>query len=125
MRRVRVTNVTRSIVLAEAALLADNAWTRMRGLLGRPQPGIGEGLVLRPCNQVHTVGMGYPIDVAYVAEAGLVLRVIPGLQPMSLTWPCLGAHWTVELAPGGLGPTTVGDLLDFTVVPDRLYSMET
>ncbi len=124
MRRVRVVNVTRGLVLAEAALLADTPWTRMRGLLGRPRPGPGEGLVLRPCNQVHTVGMAYPIDVAYVAEDGEVLRVLPHLQPLRLTWPCLGAHWTVELGPGGLGETAVGDRLEFTVVPAPPYSTE-
>ena len=116
MKRVRVQNVTRGLELAAAALLADNPLTRMRGLLMRPCPGPGEGLVLRPCNQVHTIGMGYAIDVCYATKNGLVLRTVSDLQPLRMTLPCPGAHWTVELSPGGLGPTVAGDQLTFTIL---------
>jgi len=116
MRRIRVVNATRDRILAERALLADNHWTRLRGLLGRPCPEPGGGLVLVPCSQVHTFFMGYAIDVCYAAEDGEVLRVLPSVPPWRMTLPCLGAHWTVELAPGGLGDTRVGDRLQMVPV---------
>jgi len=116
MRCVRVVNDSRGLVLAERALLADTTLTRLRGLLGRPCPEPGEGLVLAPCSEIHTFFMGYPIDVCYAAEDGEVLRVLPSLPPWRMTLPCLGAYWTVELAPGGLGATAVGDRLVFEVV---------
>jgi hypothetical protein len=47
---------------------------RRRGLLGRD--GIDGLLVLVPCRQVHTFGMRFPIDVAFVARDGRVLRVV-------------------------------------------------
>ena len=113
--KVRITNVTRNVVLAEQAMLADSAFSRMRGLLGRPCPEPGGGMVLVPCAEIHTFFMGYPIDVCFVSRGFEVLRIHPAIPPWRMTLPCLGAHYTVELPPGGLGPTEVGDRLSFEV----------
>ncbi len=118
MRNVRIENRSRGTVLAESAMLADHFWTRMRGLLGRPCPGPGEGIVLVPCNQVHMFGMGYSIDVAFVALDGKVLRVVRGLRPWRMTAPCPGARYTVEMAPGGMADLAEGDGLAFEPLPD-------
>lgn len=59
-------------VLATAEV-ATGRRARARGLLGRD--GIEGALVLRPCRQVHTVRMRFPIDVAFVDADGVVLRV--------------------------------------------------
>jgi uncharacterized membrane protein (UPF0127 family) len=54
---------------------------RARGLLGRPAPPPGVALWITPCSAVHTCGMRYPIDVAFVDERGLVVRVVPDCPP--------------------------------------------
>ncbi len=52
---------------------AVTAWARMRGLLGRnPHDMV---LFLAPCKAIHTFGMTYPIDVAFISRDGYVLRV--------------------------------------------------
>jgi uncharacterized membrane protein (UPF0127 family) len=55
-----------------AAEAAPSRRARARGLLGRD--GYEGALVLRPCRQVHTVGMRFPIDVAFCDGDGVVLR---------------------------------------------------
>ena len=45
---------------------------RRRGLIGRER--VDGVLVLRPCRMVHTVGMRFPIDVAFCDGDGTVLR---------------------------------------------------
>ena len=47
--------------------------SRARGLLGRD--GIGGALVLAPCRGVHTLGMRFAIDVAYLDEQGVVIKI--------------------------------------------------
>jgi len=47
---------------------------RSRGLLGRD--GVDGALLLRPCRSVHTVGMRFPIDVAFCDDDLRVLRVV-------------------------------------------------
>ncbi len=46
---------------------------RLRGLLFRNPNDIA--LVLTPCKSVHTFGMKYPIDIAFIGRDGRVLKV--------------------------------------------------
>lgn len=47
---------------------------RRRGLLGRD--GIDGAILLRPARSVHTVGMRFPIDVAFCDADLRVIRVV-------------------------------------------------
>lgn len=60
--------------------LATRSAHRARGLL-LTQPGDG-ALLLIPCNDVHTVGMRNPIDVAFVDKTGCVLEVHRAVGPV-------------------------------------------
>ena len=71
---------------------------RMRGLLGRPLP-LGQGLLIRPCNMVHTWGMRYPIDVVFVSRQGVILKLCPDVARKRFRG-CLGAHAVIELPAG-------------------------
>jgi uncharacterized membrane protein (UPF0127 family) len=70
---------------------------RMRGLIGRD--GIDGGIVLRPCRQVHTVGVHFPIDVAFCDRDGRVLRVVT-VPPWRLTRLVWRSGFVVEAAAG-------------------------
>ena len=59
-------------VLAVAEV-AGSRRERGRGLTGRDD--LEGALVLRPCRQVHTFGMKFPIDVAFCDRAGVVLHL--------------------------------------------------
>lgn len=59
-------------VLASAER-ADDRRSRARGLLGRP--GFEGALVLSKCRSVHTIGMKFAIDVAYLDAEGNVLKI--------------------------------------------------
>jgi uncharacterized membrane protein (UPF0127 family) len=72
---------------------------RARGLLRRPEPAPGTALWIRPCRAIHTYGMRYPIDVAFLDDRGLVLRVEPGVAACRvLHHP--GASSVLELRAG-------------------------
>jgi len=55
-----------------AVEVAETTRARRRGLTHRDR--IDGALVLRPCRNVHTVGMKFPIDVAFCDGDGTVLR---------------------------------------------------
>lgn len=59
--------------------LAVGLGSRMKGLL-MAQPD-GDSLLLAPCNDVHTVGMRHPLDIAFVDQTGLVLEVFRDVGP--------------------------------------------
>jgi uncharacterized membrane protein (UPF0127 family) len=70
---------------------------RSRGLLGRD--GIDSALVLEPASSVHTFGMAFPIDVAYVARSGAVLAVRT-MARGRLGWPRWRSRWVLEAEAG-------------------------
>jgi uncharacterized membrane protein (UPF0127 family) len=82
---------------------AASAGRRMRGWLGADGPYDGDGrLWLTPCRSVHTVGMRFTIDVAFVRTDGGVVRTIAGLRPWRVTAPVPGAAGVLELPAGTL-----------------------
>ena len=54
--------------------LAESRQERRRGLLGRDR--VDGALLLRPARSVHTLGMRFPIDVAFCDADLRVLRVV-------------------------------------------------
>jgi uncharacterized membrane protein (UPF0127 family) len=103
-------------VLASAEEAATRA-ARRRGLLGR---GSLEGaLVLRPCRQVHTFGMRFPIDVIWCRRDGRVLRIAT-LVPQRISRPVLRARSVIEAASGAAARwgLSVGDELEVRTETD-------
>lgn len=92
-------------VLADRLRVADTHWTRLRGLLGTRGLAPGEGLWIRPCNQVHMLGMRYAIDVVFLDAAGLVLRAVEHLRPGRVSPRVRGAASVLELPAGTVART--------------------
>jgi len=102
---VTVTNVSRGHTLGTRIGLADGWWSRLRGLLGRPAPADGEGLLLVPCRSVHMFGMRYALDVAFLDRDGAVIAAYPALPPGTRTRWHGRARAALELPPGTLRRT--------------------
>jgi uncharacterized membrane protein (UPF0127 family) len=121
MRPLRVVNQRGGVVLGDRILHADSFLGRLRGLLGRPAPGPGEGLMLTPCRSVHMFGMRYPIDVAFLDRDGFIVAAYPGLRPGAGTsWHARARH-ALELPNGALAATgtSVGDRLSWSDADSR------
>jgi uncharacterized protein len=86
-------------VVCERVVVADRAYRRMRGLLGRSGIQPGEGMVLRPAWNVHTAFMRFPIDVVFLDSDQVVIRIEREVRPWR-TVSCRGAREVVELAAG-------------------------
>lgn len=81
-----------------------NCWfTRLRGLLLRePLAADGsEGMLIVPCNGVHTCGMRYPLDVVFLDQEQRVLAWRENVKPWRFVY-YRGAHAVVELHGGVL-----------------------
>jgi uncharacterized membrane protein (UPF0127 family) len=101
MRTVRVVHGDTGRQVASAVGVADSWWPRLRGLIARPPLQGGEGLLLLDCGSVHTVGMRYPIDVAFLDAEGRVVRSLAALPPGRVSLGGRGAAHALEL-PAGL-----------------------
>jgi uncharacterized membrane protein (UPF0127 family) len=112
-----VHNRTRGATLAARVHLADTPRSRRIGLLKHKALPAGEGLWIFPTQAIHTFGMRFPIDVAFLDRSLRVKRIYHQLQPYRLTSLIWGAQSVLELASGSLAGTgtAVGDQLQFTI----------
>lgn len=83
-------------VLAALEVAADRR-ARRRGLRGRAD--FEGALVLRPCRQVHTFGVPFPIDVAFCEGDGTVVATT-SLRPRRVSRLSLRSAFVIE-APEG------------------------
>ena len=99
LRRAYAFNQTRQAFLASELEVADTHWSRLKGLLGRG-PGqfrSGKGLWIVPCHGVHTLAMGYAIDVVYLDGTQIVIHVEENVKPWRLTALRMDAASVIEL----------------------------
>jgi len=112
---VRVVNRTREIPLGDRVRTAQTFLSRLAGLLGTAAIAEGEGLWIVPCRSVHTLGMRYPIDVAFLDARGVVVGILEGLPPNRIGRVFRDARGALELRAGTLAATGTapGDRLEF------------
>jgi len=105
-------------VVAMRVGLADGWWRRARGLLGRPEPGVGEGLLLEPCRAVHMLGMRYALDVVMIDRERRVIALYPALAPGGRTAWHRAARFTLELRTGSIEAAGIetGDTLAWSEI---------
>lgn len=87
---------------------------RYRGLLGADS--VDDALLLLKTNAVHTIGMRFPIDVAYVSRTLRVVDVTH-LKPNRWSRNRLTARHTLETASGRLSEWGIERGTQLTVEP--------
>ena len=114
MAKLRVSNQTRNVMLAERADIADTSAKRRTGLLKHTGLEPGEGLWIAPCEGVHTFGMKFPIDVIFLNKNKKILKTRPNMVRGRMSLSLL-AHSVLELPAGTLAATgtAAGDQLEF------------
>ena len=113
---VQVVNASKGgVVITQRISWAGSSSERRRGLLGRENLSSDEGLYLSPCEWLHTFGMRFPIDVAFISASGLILAVHHRLKPNRLSKIVLRAQGALELPEGilRLTNTEIGDEVQF------------
>ncbi len=91
--------------------VADARSARRRGLLGRD--GLEGAIVLRPCRWVHTIGMHFAIDIAFVDTTGCVVKTMH-MSPRRIGVPVWRASHVIEAEAGAFARwgLRVGDVIE-------------
>lgn len=117
--KARIINRTRETLVATACEVASDSRARRKGLLGRDFLPSGSGLLITPCEGVHTIGMRFAIDILYLDRQHRVAKVRSSVKPWRLSL-CLRAHSVLEL-PSGIAEqsgTKAGDQLEITFLQE-------
>lgn len=106
-------NQTRGTTLATDARVADNFASRLRGLLYSKQIVPGEGLLIKPCSQIHMIGMAYAIDALFLDDDFKVVGIVDDIKPMQVSKAFSKATACLELPSGTISSTgtQIGDQL--------------
>jgi uncharacterized membrane protein (UPF0127 family) len=116
-------NRTRQAHLATALAVANTRWRRLRGLLGLNPHDFrnGSGLWIVPCHGVHTLGMGFPIDVLYLDRGLKVVGIQSDVRPWRFTPVLMRASSVLELPCGKAAETktAMGDTIEITLSRDH------
>jgi len=91
--------------------IADARSARRRGLIGRD--GIEGAIALRPCRWVHTIGMRFPIDVAFLGDDGVVVKTMQ-MHQRRVGVPVWRASLVIEAEAGAFARwgLRVGDVIE-------------
>ena len=114
---LHVNNLSRSKTLVDKGRVADNPWSRFRGLMGVRQLEQGDGLLIDPCDNIHTHFMRIPIDVLYVDANHCIVHIDPDMKPWRIGRRRAAARFVIEMPSGVVKSTKtiVGDQLQITV----------
>jgi hypothetical protein len=108
-------------IIAHKVAWAGSSAERRRGLLGRISLNAEEGIYIAPSEWVHTFGMRFPIDIAFLSSRGQILAVHHRLKPNRFSKFVLRAKGVLELSEGALRLTNteIGDVVQFVNIATR------
>ena len=93
-------NDTRQTPLGDKVRIARSLWDRTRGLLGTRELPRGDGLLIDPCNSIHSFFMAYEFDALFLRRNGEVAHAISRMKPFRISRVVFSAHSVLELPPG-------------------------
>lgn len=113
MREFSIKNTMNQTYLGNV-LIADSFKTRLVGLLGTKDLSPFQGLLIKPCKQVHTIGMSYNLSIWYVNRNLQIIRIIDKLSPKKISPYVRDSHLILEFPEswGEITESREGDQLE-------------
>jgi uncharacterized protein len=110
-------------VLSAKCRPASDFFSRLKGLMFREKLDDDEGLLIVPCNSIHTFFMRFPIDLVFVNRDWSVVNEQRNIQPGKVVNPGNGAWAVLELKGGridliGLSDSITGKKLKVELVSE-------
>ncbi|HWL07082.1 MAG TPA: DUF192 domain-containing protein, partial [Planctomicrobium sp.] len=88
--------------------LANDWWSRFRGLQFRRELSPETGLLLLPCCSIHTHWMRFAIDVLWLNRSGEIMQVDRSVSPWRMIVTKHRSHAVLEIAACGVD-AAIGD----------------
>lgn len=100
-RPVQLVKAGDARAIATTVLTAFDSASRRTGLLKRDHLPPQTALIIAPCSGVHTFGMRFTIDVAFVTREGRIVKIRRQMPRRRMAF-ALGAFAVIEMAAGAL-----------------------
>lgn len=114
MIQYKILNLSKGTVFLEDVIIAKSFFARLKGLLGKDNLEEDEGIIIKPCNSVHTIGMKLTIDVAFVDKNNKVIHIISEMPPGKFSPIIRGGVYAIEARAGTIErkQLNIGDKLE-------------
>ncbi|NLJ56321.1 MAG: DUF192 domain-containing protein [Firmicutes bacterium] len=111
-------NLSQERIILPEVEIADTFLRRLQGLWGRKSLPPGQGLVIKPCRAVHTVGLYFPIDIAFVNRENRICCLKDVFPPWKVSPVIRPARYVVEAPAGTFKQTQTkeGDLVKLKTI---------
>jgi len=105
-------------VVAAEVRMADNYFSRLMGLMGKPGLSPQQGLWILPCCDIHSFFMRFEFDAIFVNKQHQVLHLVERMKPWRISKFVKGGHAVLELPAGAIAEsgTQVGDVIELREV---------
>jgi len=102
-------------IISSHVFIADNFFRRFSGLLFRKPLKDNEIFVLKDCKSIHTIGMRYSLDAAFLDDNGRIIEIFEDLKPWKITPYITKADLVLEVLSGFIKKNSlaVGDRIEF------------
>ncbi|RLA63237.1 MAG: DUF192 domain-containing protein [Epsilonproteobacteria bacterium] len=102
----------KNLNLGKDIKLADSTFSRVKGLMFDEKIE-GDGLLIRPCNSIHTFFMKFNIDVLFLNKSLKVVKIIRNMPPWRMSKIYWSAWQVLEFSGGSLNDEIVeGDYIE-------------
>jgi uncharacterized membrane protein (UPF0127 family) len=91
----------KNLNLGKNIKLANNIFSRMKGLMFDEKID-GDGLLIRPCNSIHTFFMRFEIDVVFLNKDLKIVKIIRNMPPWRMSKIYFDAWQVLEFTGGTL-----------------------
>jgi uncharacterized membrane protein (UPF0127 family) len=98
-------NVTRGVRLTECGRIADSFLTRLVGLLRDRTLEYGDGMWIKPCNSIHSIGMRFRFDAIFLDKNLRVVHLVHDMKSWRISKMVFSAHSVLELPAGLIAQT--------------------
>ncbi|MEK6626550.1 MAG: DUF192 domain-containing protein [Bdellovibrionota bacterium] len=110
-----VTRQKNPVRLSSKTRHAKGIFDRMIGLMFAPSTIEIDGLLIEPCNSIHTFFMRFNLDVVFLTKKNVILKVQRNVRPWRMTWIVWRSAKVLELKSGLIpNDIDIGDTLEFS-----------
>ncbi len=102
MKYLSVTHKESGKIIGKRVGFANSLLSRIFGLMFKADLGEMDGLMIQPCNSIHTFFMRFSIDVVFLSANGEIVKILRSMKPWRMSWMYFRAVKTLELKSGTL-----------------------
>ncbi|CEG26046.1 hypothetical protein BN1002_00885 [Bacillus sp. B-jedd] len=102
---MKVVNLSNGTEIADSVARADSFLKRLKGLMFTKNLPAGHGLLIQPCQSIHSFFMNYPIDVVYLDGKDEIVGIDENFMPSQIGKIRREAASVLELPAGTIRNT--------------------